>query len=130
MLDYLEHVIETCSSKATSPHVWNTLIEYNLDVYKSYAARENQQDARKRIEAKIMDILTNDRSNYDTEQALVLCQLNNFAPGFLFLYQKCGLHEEILKYHFQAGSYEDGIITCRRCVLFCPIICHFQTAST
>ena len=109
MLAYLEHVV-SIPGKMVSPLVWNTLIEYNLDVYKSMA----NNDGKKDVEIKIMNILTNDKSNYATEQALVLCQLNNFAPGFLYMYQKCGLYEEILKYHFQSGNYEEGILTCRR----------------
>ena len=41
MLDYLEHVVAT-SRKPASPHIWNTMLEYNLDVYKS--AGDNRQE--------------------------------------------------------------------------------------
>jgi len=105
MLDFLEHVVEHVSN--VTSQVWNTLLEYNLHMYKAAGGSKER-------ETRIMDILTGDKSNYDSDQALVLCQLNHFSPGFIFLYQKAGLHEQILKYHFQAGNYEDGIITCRR----------------
>jgi len=108
MRDYLEHVVDT--AHVVTPQVWNTLLEYNLDVYKNSV--EPQQ--RHQLERRIMELLQGDKSNYDPEQALVLCKLNHFPPGFLYLYQKCGLHEEILKYHFHEGNYEDGIIACRR----------------
>jgi len=108
MLDYLNHVVQT--TQQLTPQVWNTLLEYNLDVYKQTI----EQKDRAAHEQRIMDILTGDNSNYDPEQALVLCQLNHFPGGFLYLYQRAGLYEQILKYHFQAGHYEEGIIACRR----------------
>ena len=61
-----------------------------------------------------MSVLKNEAANYDSDQALVLCQLNHFQEGLLFLYQKAELYEQILKYHFQAGNHDAGISACRR----------------
>ncbi len=34
---------------------------------------------------------------YDLDQALVMCQMNNFKAGILYLYEKARLYQQILR---------------------------------
>uniref|UniRef100_H2ZAB9 RING-type domain-containing protein n=1 Tax=Ciona savignyi TaxID=51511 RepID=H2ZAB9_CIOSA len=51
---------------------------------------------------------------YDTDQALLLCQMNDFRPGILFLYQACKLYQQILRYHMDHEAHGLVVDTCRR----------------
>ena len=75
----------------------------------------NQQGKyMKTYEQKIMDLLKDQSDKYNNDHALVLCQLNNFQPGLLYLYQKMEMYDQILKHYFSEGDMESGINTCRK----------------
>ena len=82
MVDYLEHLLSSTPGVGVGVH--NTLLEYHL-----YAYREaTEVRAKVGTERKVMEY-------YSTDQALVLCELNNFQPGLLFLYQKSEMLERL-----------------------------------
>lgn len=108
MVDFLEHLVT--SLPVVSKTVYNTLIEYQI--YSFAATADHELKAIK--EKKIMDLLKSDSEKYSSDQALVLCQLSNFQPGLLYLYQKAELYDQILKHHFASGNYDAGITACRR----------------
>jgi len=108
MVDFLEHLVT--SLPAVSKTVYNSLIEYQL--YSYTATTDPGVKAMK--EKKILELLKSDSDKYSSDQALVLCQLNNFLPGLLYLYQKAELYDQILKHHFASGNYDAGITACRR----------------
>jgi len=108
MVDFLEHLVS--SLPFVSKTVYNTLIEYQLYSY----VETTDAELKTSKERKILDLLKSDSDKYDCDQALVLCQLNNFQPGMLYLYQKAELYDQILKHHFSNGNYDAGITACRR----------------
>eukprot|EP00092_Neocalanus_flemingeri_P014689 GFUD01015851.1.p1 GENE.GFUD01015851.1~~GFUD01015851.1.p1 ORF type:complete len:1126 (+),score=262.45 GFUD01015851.1:53-3430(+) len=108
MVDFLEHLVASLPS--VSKTVYNSLIEYQL--YSHAAITDPELKAAK--EKKLLDLLKSDSNKYSSDQALVLCQLNSFQPGLLYLYQKAELYEQILKHHFASGNYDAGITACRR----------------
>jgi len=108
MVSFLEHLV--VSLPCVSKTVYNTLIEYQLYLY---SASEDTA-AKSSKEKKIMELLKSDGEKYSSDQALVLCQLSNFHPGLLYLYQKAELYDQILKHHFACGNYDAGITACRR----------------
>jgi len=114
MVEFLEYLVSSGNHDHVS--IYNTLLEYQL-----YALRATDDVAAKvKWEKKIMDLLKIDSDKYNIDQALVLCQLNNFNPGLLFLYQRSEMHEQILKHHFTIGDMEAGVNTCRRFGGQCP----------
>ena len=106
MVDYLEHLLS--STPAVGVGVHNTLLEYHLYAYKE----ATDLRAKAGIERKLMELLRGER--YTADQALVLCELNNFQPGLLYLYQKSEMFERILKYHFSCSDYDGAITACRK----------------
>merc|ERR1712142_548083 len=108
MVDFLEHLVSSLSF--VSKTVYNTLIEYQLYSY----VETTDAELKTSKERKILDLLKSDDDKYNCDQALVLCQLNNFQPGMLYLYQKAELYDQILKHHFSTGNYDAGIAVSRR----------------
>jgi len=108
MVNFLEHLVQSLPS--ASKTVYNTLIEYQLYLYSA----SSDSHVKNTKEKKIMDLLKSDGEKYNSDQALVLCQLSNFYPGLLYLYQKAELYDQILKHHFACGNFDAGITACRR----------------
>ena len=110
MVDFLEHLDN--SGKQLDPSVYNTLLEYQLYAFVSAEGVESKRS----YEEKIMDTIR--KCNKD--QALVLCQLNKFHRGLMYLYQQSGMYEQILKHYFTSGQTEQGIATCDTYGPQCP----------
>ena len=79
-----------------------------------------ESDAR-RVEAvsslrhkKAMGLLLDPKAHYDVDHALFLCQVNNFVPGQLFLYEKNGLYHDILFCHMGTNAYANVIEACEK----------------
>ncbi|KAL0477101.1 vacuolar protein sorting protein VPS11 [Acrasis kona] len=65
-------------------------------------------------ETKILDLVENIDSNYDTEHVLVLVQSMNFKQGILKMYERLGLHYDIVQYYMEQGDYENVISSCKK----------------
>jgi hypothetical protein len=65
-------------------------------------------------EKKALEFLTSNYSNYDTNLALSICQLHNFKPGLLFLYEKNGMYLRILQFYMETNDYINILDTCKR----------------
>ena len=50
---------------------------------------------------------------YDSDHALALCVSSGFVEGSLFLYERRGLHGEVLRWHAAAGDTAAALKTCR-----------------
>ena len=106
MVEFLEHLLSL--GKPVNKSVIITLLEYQLYIYKE---TEDQQ-VKKALESKILDGLS--KKDYSVDQALVLCQLNDFQPGLLFLHQNSEMYDQILKHYFSSGQIEEGINACKK----------------
>ena len=111
VLDFLESMIKSRPNDC-SEIVYNNLLEHYLHHYTSLDASEKSK--AKPLEDKIMAVLSNPKLSYDNDHALVLCQLHNFLRGTLHLYERKGLHSQILKLHIELGDVEAALDTCRR----------------
>ncbi|KAF7729543.1 hypothetical protein EC973_004217 [Apophysomyces ossiformis] len=94
--------------------IWNTLLELylmdeqpNPSTSTSPTSSPRRQDAisnrehQKRIKefkTKALALLKDDSVHYDTNQALVLCQLKQFDEGTVYLYEKTGMYTDILRF--------------------------------
>ena len=52
-------------------------------------------DAKKKMEEKILSILSDPKATFDPDHALILSQMHGFSRGTLFLYEKKGLHDQV-----------------------------------
>ena len=67
--------------------MYNTLIEHYLHVWASLA----DPTSKTQYEQKIVRLLQNSEANYDKDQTLILCQIQNFKSGILYLYEESKL---------------------------------------
>lgn len=110
VIDFLEFLTQSRPSQC-SELVYNNLLEQYLHQFKH--AEEAKEDV-KEIERRIMGILSSSHFSYDNDHALVLCQLHNFRRGTLHLYERKGLHSQILKLHIELNDVEAALDTCRK----------------
>lgn len=75
--------------------VWNTLLEL-------YLSDPGTTD-------KALAVLRRDGDlPYDATHALVLCSTRGFTPGLVLLWEKLGMHEDVLRFHMDRARDEDG----------------------
>lgn len=104
MVNFLEHMI-LARPADLSGTVYNTLLEHYLHQF--------QDELGSGSEERVMDILRNNCSNYDADQALILCQLHGFSRGILHLFERKQLFGQILWFHVQSGDLGSALQTCR-----------------
>eukprot|EP01027_Heterolobosea_sp_BB2_P011996 GEZU01017408.1.p1 GENE.GEZU01017408.1~~GEZU01017408.1.p1 ORF type:complete len:1030 (+),score=311.54 GEZU01017408.1:190-3090(+) len=66
------------------------------------------------LQAKAMRLLKDPNANYDPQHALVLVQSHNFREGILYLYEKLGLHHDIIQYYMDQKDYKNIIESCKK----------------
>ncbi|GFQ99030.1 vacuolar protein sorting-associated protein 11 homolog [Trichonephila clavata] len=108
LLEFLEHMIKI--RPTSSSLVYNTYLELCLKAY----SKETDPAIKKKNEIKIMDMLRNSDASYSINQALVLCQMSDFKPGILHLYEKAKLYQQILFYHIENRDLDAIMRTCER----------------
>ena len=117
---------KSSNEKAWSPQeqeerktIWNTLLElYLMDDMESKKEpntlpREIQKRKRE-FRQKALTLLQDESVPYDTNQALVLCQLKQFDEGIVYLYEKTGMFTDILSYWMEKGDTDRVIEGVRR----------------
>ncbi|KAI7907015.1 uncharacterized protein BX663DRAFT_494525 [Cokeromyces recurvatus] len=93
--------------------IWNTLLElYLMDDDESLSAQDRQR-RRRECHQKALALLHDDSVQYDTNQALVLCQLKQFDEGIVYLYEKTEMYTDILRYWMDKNN-TDCVIECVR----------------
>lgn len=56
-----------------------------------------------------MNFLRNEGGNYDSKKAMILCQMSNFTPGVLYLYEQSRMFKQILA-HFISRADSNKVI--------------------
>jgi len=51
---------------------------------------------------------------YDVDLAIILCEMNTFKEGLLYLYEKMKLYKEVIACYMQAHDHEGLIACCKR----------------
>lgn len=72
------------------------------------------EDLLSPYEKKALEFLASNIQSYDMNLALVICQLNNFKSGMLFLYEKNAMYQRILNYYMEQNNYFQILETCKR----------------
>lgn len=106
MLEFLEYVIKISPELATSA-LYNTL----LDLYLRQHKETSDPVAKADYEKRILALLQTPDADYNVQQAMVLCKLNSFDEGLLYLYQRLQLFHLIYRYHMQKGD-ADMLLKC------------------
>lgn len=55
-----------------------------------------------------------DQPLYDIDLAIILCEMNSFREGMLYLYEKMKLYKEVIACYMQAQDHEGLIACCKR----------------
>lgn len=61
-----------------------------------------------------MNFLKEDGANYDFKKAMILCQMSNFMPGVIYLYEKARMFKQILAHYIAKNDSANVIETCQR----------------
>ena len=123
-IEFLEHMIQA-KPEESSQLVYNSLLEHYLQNYgglKDSQIAEDIDDERMdliktqevQLEKKLLETLKSCNAKYNSDHVLVMCQLHNFHPGTLYLYEKKQLYGEILKHHIQYRNVAAAVSTCRK----------------
>jgi len=61
-----------------------------------------------------MNLIMNEDAHYDEAVALVLCQMQKFKAGQIYLYEKMTLYNEILVYYMENKEYANILKYCMK----------------
>ncbi|KAL8144386.1 hypothetical protein V2J09_017418 [Rumex salicifolius] len=79
----------------------------------------DEEDCAKR-QAKGLQLLKSawpsdqEQPQYDIDLAIILCEMNTFKGGLLFLYEKMKLYKEVIACYMQAHDHEGLIACCKK----------------
>ena len=113
LMEFLEKYLladPTCNQEA----VWNTLFELYLSPHDDSTDTPKESQLNNELQSKALNLLKNPNANYNIDLALVLCQLHQFLPGLLQLYERNNRYAEILQFHMDNGSFRQIIATCKK----------------
>ena len=86
---------EDAAEAADQQAVWNTLLELYLTLA-SAAGDGARADA---LREKALQLLrAAERLPYDPMHALILCATRSFTPGLVLLWERLGMHEDVLRF--------------------------------
>ena len=107
-LDFLEYAINL-KPEIISSKLYLTCMHLYL---RSYAVIRSP-NIRQSLSVKIMQLLDTPNAHYDVPQAMILCKMNGFDDGLLYLYQKSGHYQLILNYYIKKRDSAKVITTCQ-----------------
>lgn len=103
----LDTPVDEAAERADQISVWNTLLELYLSILTS---SEDEME----MKSKALRVLQSDKIPYDVNHALIVCSTCQFTPGLVLLWEKLGMHEDVLRFWmdkeraFYSSGDEDG----------------------
>ena len=107
MLSFIEYIIEI-SPESTTNAMYNTL----LDLYLRSRKSTTDPDLKTEVELKILNLLKMSDADYDVQQAMVLCKMNNYDEGLLYLFQRVQLFHLITRFYMQKNDADMLLKSC------------------
>ena len=96
--------VEDSAEAADRQAVWNTLLELYLTLA-SAAGEGARGDA---LREKALQLLrAAERLPYDPMHALILCATRSFTPGLVLLWERLGMHEDVLRFWMEQDRRGD-----------------------
>jgi hypothetical protein len=93
---------EDATEAADQQAVWNTLLELYLTLA-SAAGDGARVDA---LHDKALQLLrAAERLPYDPTHALILCATRSFTPGLVLLWERLGMHEDVLRFWMEQDRH-------------------------
>ena len=83
--------VDEAAERADQISVWNTLLELYLSI-------PTKSEEEKSMRAKALRLLRSDKIPYDVNHALIICSTCQFTPGLVLLWEKLGMHEDVLRF--------------------------------
>ncbi|KAI7856217.1 hypothetical protein BDC45DRAFT_581080 [Circinella umbellata] len=123
-----QHTLST-QEKEERKTIWNTLLElYLMDEHpvplmspeipapKNHSQLNDRERQKRRKEFRVnaLALLKDDSVEYDTNQALVLCQLKQFDEGVVYLYEKTCMYTDILRFWMEKEETDRVIESVRK----------------
>ena len=98
--------LQTVSEPAADEHadkrdqiaVWNTLLELYLTLPTPSADNVDTSREKAVLREKALRVLKSESIPYDPTHALILCSSRSFTPGLVHLWEKMGMHEDVLRF--------------------------------
>jgi hypothetical protein len=81
--------------KADQVAVWNTLRELYLSLPSGSNPDAKLEEA---FRSKALKVLQSDALPHDATHALMLCSTAHFTPGLVLLWERLGMHEDVLRF--------------------------------
>ncbi|KAI8973574.1 hypothetical protein BDF20DRAFT_907097 [Mycotypha africana] len=94
------------SQKSEYANVWNNLLEQVLDEFDCTEEHRNKGKEYKTLHQKALALLHDENVEYDTNQALMLCQMKRFDEGVVYLYEKMAMYSDILRFWMEKQDTE------------------------
>ena len=88
----LDVPIDEAAEQVDQISVWNTLLELYLSIPTESGGE------KKGMKAKALGLLKSDKIPYDVNHALIVCSTCQFTPGLVLLWEKLGMHEDVLRF--------------------------------
>ncbi|KAH9910785.1 uncharacterized protein BXZ73DRAFT_93587 [Epithele typhae] len=88
------------AEQADQVAVWNTLFEL-------YLSRPGA-DPTTHTDTKALAVLENTSLPYDTTHALILCSTRAFTPGLVLLWERLGMHEDVVRFFIDRHGAGDA----------------------
>jgi len=100
---------EDTAEAADQQAVWNTLLE----LYLTLASAAGDGERGDALRDKALQLLrASERLPYDPTHALILCATRSFTPGLVLLWERLGMHEDVLRFWMEqdrrAGDADSG----------------------
>jgi len=95
---------EDSAEAADRQAVWNTLLE----LYLTLASASGEGARGDALREKALQLLrAAERLPYDPTHALILCATRSFTPGLVLLWERLGMHEDVLRFWMEQDRRGD-----------------------
>jgi vacuolar protein sorting-associated protein 11 len=91
-----EDALDQQADKFDQIAVWNTLLELYLTLPSTKQGKSTLEEAS--LRDKALWLLKSDAIPYDTTHALILCSSHGYTEGLVLLWEKMGMHEDVLRF--------------------------------
>lgn len=93
-----ESLMDEQADKLDQIAVWNTLLELYLTLSGPPSDKSNASQDQNVLHDKALRLLKSDDIPYDPTHALILCSSRGYTPGLVLLWEKMGMHEDVLRF--------------------------------
>ncbi|KAI8007487.1 hypothetical protein LOK49_LG07G02654 [Camellia lanceoleosa] len=139
LMDFLEKYTDKVKDSPAQVEIDNTLLELylsndlnfpsvsqaNISEYANFRGKvwiknlNKEKDRQERLQKGLLLLKTAWPSDlehplYDVDLAIILCEMNAFKEGLLYLYEKMKLYKEVIACYMQAHDHEGLIACCKR----------------